>query len=103
MQINILADKSVKTKVSPYKVGDFVDLHDSSALTSETVVLLPDDFELPYKTCDVTLPMLLELNRWEDNQIASIDSDGDFKFEDIPYTWPIEVIKGLSKDQRLED
>jgi hypothetical protein len=86
-----------------YKEGDFVTFYESFEIVGDFIDDLDDDFEVPFANCDVTKPMLEELDNWEDNQIASIDEDGDFKFEDFPYTWPIEVIKGLAEDQRLEE
>ena len=89
--------------MSTYKVGDFVTFMESYEIAGDYLDNLEDDFEIPFKTCDVTKSMLEELDQWEDNQIDSIDEDGDFKFEDFPYTWPIEVIKGLSANQREDN
>lgn len=86
-----------------YKVGDFVTFYESFEIAEDYISNLPEDWELAFSTCDITKPMLSELDKWEDNQIASIDEDGDIKFEDIPWTWPVEVIKGLSKDQRTNN
>lgn len=86
-----------------YKVGDFVTFYEGFEIAGDFVAHLDNEWEKAYKTCDVTKQMLEELDMWEDNQIASIDEDGDFKFEDFGYTWPIEVIKGLAEDQRKED
>lgn len=86
-----------------YKVGDFVTFYESFEIAEDYLDELDDDFEVAFKTCDVTKEMLEELDAWEDNQIKSIDEDGDIKFEDIPYTWPVDVIRDLAEDQRLED
>ncbi len=85
-----------------YKVGDFVTFYKSFEIAGEHLHNLDDDWEAPFANCDVLKEMLVELDKWDDNQIASIDSDGDFKFKDFPYTWPIEIIKGLSEDQRTD-
>ena len=63
---------------------------------------MDEEGDYPFEFCDVTPHMLEMIDEWEDNQIASIDEDGDYKFEDFPYTWPKEVIRGLADDQREE-
>ena len=45
-----------------------------------------------FKSTDVTDYMLNILSKYDTQEIASIDEDGDIKFVDIPYTWPKEVI-----------
>lgn len=50
-----------------------------------------DDY-LSFNSVDVDNDMLTLLSKWDTQEIASIDHDGDIKFVDIPYTWPKEVI-----------
>ena len=52
---------------------------------------LERDF-ISFGTVDVDDEMLTLLYKWDTQEIESIDSDGDIKFVDIPYTWPKEVI-----------
>jgi len=82
--------------MAKYKVGDFVSFYESFEIAGKYLDDLPDDWEEAYATCDVNKSMLEELDTWEDNQIASIDEDGDYEFEDIPWTWPKAVIKGYA-------
>lgn len=84
--------------MATYNVGDFVTFYESFEIAGDFIENLPDDpeWELPFSTCDINKEMLIELDKWFDNQIASIDEEGDYKFEDFPYTWPEEIIKGCS-------
>lgn len=52
---------------------------------------LERDF-ISFGTVDVDDEMLTLLYKWDTQEIKSIDTDGDIKFVDIPYTWPKEVI-----------
>ena len=52
---------------------------------------LERDF-ISFGTVDVDDEMLTLLYKWDTQEIESIDTDGDIKFVDIPYTWPKEVI-----------
>lgn len=54
-----------------------------------------EDDELYFSFADVNQEMLNELSKWDTQEIAQIDSDGDIKFEDIPWTWPKEVVLEL--------
>ena len=45
-----------------------------------------------FRTVDIDDEMLTELYKWDTQEIASIDDDGDIKFVDIDYIWPKEVI-----------
>lgn len=45
-----------------------------------------------FKSTDVADYMLNILSKYDTQEIASINDDGDIKFYDIPYTWPKEVI-----------
>lgn len=83
-----------------YKVGDYVTFYDSMQIKQMAEEDCNGDY--PFESCDVTPAMLEIIDGWEDNQIASIDEDGDIKFEDFPYTWPVEVISGSAEDQREE-
>lgn len=44
-----------------------------------------------FETCNVTPEMLEELEGWA-------DEDGDLKFYDFPWTWPVKVISHLYKE-----
>jgi hypothetical protein len=84
-----------------YKVGDFVTFHSKYEIMWESKE--DENGNYPFATCDVTPDMLEELEGWYDNEIASIDDYGNIKFEDFPWTWPVEVISGLSPDQRKDN
>lgn len=45
-----------------------------------------------FKSTDVSEHMLNILSKYDTQEIAAIDDDGDIKFYDTPYTWPKEVI-----------
>lgn len=45
-----------------------------------------------FKSTDVSEHMLDVLSKYDTQEIAAIDDDGDIKFYDIPYIWPKEVI-----------
>ena len=82
-----------------YNVGDMVTFYESFEIAGEYITEETDDeFEKPFRTCAVNKAMLLELDKWQDNEIESIDEDGDIKFVDFGWTWPVEVIKGISND-----
>ena len=50
---------------------------------------------ISFNSADVNQEMLNELSKWDTQEIAHIDSDGDIKFADIPWTWPKEVVLEL--------
>ena len=51
-----------------------------------------EEYSISFGSIDVDDKMLTLLSKWDTQEIASIDSNGDIKFVDIPYTWPKEVI-----------
>jgi len=85
--------------MSKYKVGDFVTFYEADEIRHEAT-REDENGDYVFKTCDVSDVMLDEIDRWYDNEIASIDEDGDYKFSDFGWTWPVEVIRGMSEDQR---
>ena len=85
-----------------YKAGDFVTFYESFEIAGKYIEDMHDEEEIAFETVDVTKDMLIGLDKWYDNEIAAIDEDGDYKFEDFPWTWPVEVIKGLSDRKNNE-
>ena len=45
-----------------------------------------------FKSTDVSEHMLNVLSKYDTQEIAAIDEDGDIQFVDMPYIWPKEVI-----------
>ena len=45
-----------------------------------------------FKSTDVSEHMLNILSKYDTQEIAAIDEDGDIQFVDMPYIWPKEVI-----------
>ena len=62
-----------------YKVGDFVTFYESYEIREKA--RLDENGDYVFEFCDVSEQM----------------------FEDFPWTWPIEVIRGLAEDQRRTD
>ena len=50
---------------------------------------------ISFNSADVNQEMLNELSKWDTQEIAHIDSNGDIKFADIPWAWPKEVVLEL--------
>ena len=58
-----------------------------------------DQLDLIFDNCDVTLEMAIVLRDAIENDsvftIKNIDSDGDIRLNEIPYTWPPELLKPI--------
>ena len=53
-----------------------------------------EHMELMFSGCDVNLEMLVILRDSTDTlTVKKVDSDGDIRFEEIPYTWPPELFQ----------
>lgn len=50
---------------------------------------------ISFNSAYVNQEMLNELSKWDTQEIAHIDRDGDIKFADIPWAWPKEVVLEL--------
>ena len=50
---------------------------------------------ISFNSAYVNQEMLNELSKWDTQEIAHIDSNGDIKFADIPWAWPKEVVLEL--------
>lgn len=63
------------------------------------------DFKIAFKTCDITYDMLIELEKWDTQDIYSIDENGDIKFYDFEGTWPKETCRHIvdNEDSYIAD
>ena len=60
-----------------------------------------DQLDLVFANCDVTLEMAIVIRDSIENDsvftIKDVDSDGDIRLNEIPYTWPPELLKPIKE------
>ena len=89
--------------VNTYKVGDYVTFYSSTGITNLSLGgEVNSEGDLVFDSCDVSPSMLKLIDGTYDAKIKYIDTDGDLKFHDFPYTWPSEIVSGYSHNHVKE-